>query len=91
MLVKPNFEKPMDSAKDVLDRGITILWFPYYEYYKDMQLQQNDSMILKKLAEKVYIAKVSNNQTKLKLWQGRNDFFREIGWGLDWLSWVELV
>ena len=61
MLVKPNFEKPMDSAEDVLDRGVTILWFPFYEYYKDMQLEQNDSMILKKLAEKVYVSKVSNN------------------------------
>ena len=60
MLVKPNFEKPMDSAEDVLERGVTILWYPYFEYYKENELKQNDSMIIKKLAEKVYVSKVSN-------------------------------
>ena len=61
MLVKPNFEKPMDSAKDVLDRGITILWFPEYEWYKEDAIKQNESLIKKKLAEQVYVSKVSNN------------------------------
>ena len=60
MLVKPNYEKPVDSAEDVVDRGMTILWGPYYEYYKIMQFEQNDSMILKELAELVYVSKVSN-------------------------------
>lgn len=60
MLVKPNYEKPIDSAEDVLDRGMTILWFPYYEWYKEVALQQNDSIITKKLAEKIYVSKVSN-------------------------------
>ena len=66
ILVKPNFEKTMDSAEDVLDRGVSILWFPYYEYYKDLQLEQNDSMILKKLAERVYVAKVREGFKKKK-------------------------
>ena len=66
MLMKPNFEKTMDSAEDVLDRGVSILWFPYYEYYKDLQLEQNYSMILKKLAERVYVAKVREGFKKKK-------------------------
>ena len=66
MLVKPNFEKPMDSAEDVLDRGVSILWFPYYDYYKDLQLEQNDSIILKTLAERVYVAKVREGFKKKK-------------------------
>ena len=60
ILLKPNYEKPMDTAEDVLDRGVTVLWYPYYDYYKEMALKQNESMIVKKLAEKVYVSKVSN-------------------------------
>ena len=60
ILLKPNYEKPMDTAEDVLDRGVTVLWYPYYDYYKEMALQQNESIIVKKLAAKVYVSKVSN-------------------------------
>ena len=59
MLVKSNYEKPMDSAVDVLERGVDILWFPGYKRDKDMALNQNESIIIKKLAEKVYVAEVS--------------------------------
>ena len=59
ILVKPNYEKPMDTAIDVLDRGVTILWFPYYEWYKEMQLAQNSSKVFRDLAENVYVSKVS--------------------------------
>ena len=60
MLVKPNFEKPMDSAVDILEKGLTVIWLPYFEWDKEMALNQNDSMILRKLAEKVYVPSVSN-------------------------------
>ena len=60
ILVKPNYEKPMDTALDVLDRGVTILWYPYYDYYKEMQFAQNESKVLRDLAEKVHVARVRN-------------------------------
>ena len=58
ILVKPSYEKPMDTALDVLDRGVTILWYPYYDWYKEMQLTQNESKVLRDLAENVYVARV---------------------------------
>ena len=59
ILVKPNYEKPMDTALDVLDRGMTILWYPYFDWYKEMQFAQNSSKVFRDLAEKVYVSKVS--------------------------------
>ena len=31
MLLKPNYEKPIDSAEDVLERGLTVIYGPYAE------------------------------------------------------------
>ena len=28
MLMKPTYEKPVDTAQDILDRGLTIVWPP---------------------------------------------------------------
>ena len=28
MLMKPIYEKPVDTAQDILDRGLTIVWPP---------------------------------------------------------------
>ena len=28
MLLKPNYEKPVDTAEDIIDRGLAILSFP---------------------------------------------------------------
>ena len=58
LLVKPNYEKPVDTAEDVLDRGLTVLWFPGYELYKEMAVMQNLSKVTSDLAEKTYVAKV---------------------------------
>ena len=30
MLLKPNYEKFVDSAQDILDRGLTVVSLPYY-------------------------------------------------------------
>ena len=60
MLVKVNYEKPVDTARDVLDRGITIIWYPGYEYYKDMMINQNLSKVSSDLAKNTYVSKVSH-------------------------------
>ena len=59
MLVKPNYEKPVDSAQDVIDRGIIILWQPGYDFYKQMMIEQNMSKVTRDLAELTYCTKVS--------------------------------
>ena len=59
ILVKPNYEKPVDTAKDVLDRGLTVVWYPYYEEWREMLLNQNLSKTSKDLAEITYVSKVS--------------------------------
>ena len=28
ILVKPNYEKAIDTAQDVMDRGLTVIWYP---------------------------------------------------------------
>ena len=64
MLVKPNYEKPVDSPEDVRDRGLNVIWFPYYEYYKEMAIEQNVSVIERVLALKTIVAKVSIQKVK---------------------------
>ena len=59
MLVKPNYEKPVDTAQDILERGLTILWPPGYEYYKEILIEQNNSQVFRDLAERVSVSKVS--------------------------------
>ena len=58
MLLKPNYEKPVDTAEDVLDRGLTVIWFPGYELYREMAITQNLSKVTRDLAERTYVAKV---------------------------------
>ena len=58
MLVKPNYEKPVDTAQDILERGLTILWPPGLEYYKEM-LKTDKSQVFRDLAERVSVSKVS--------------------------------
>ena len=62
ILVKPNFEQPIDTAEDVLDKdsGLTsIVWYPGYEYYKEMAIKQNVSAVFRDLAKMAYCSKVS--------------------------------
>ena len=60
MLVKQNYEKPVDSAQDVLDRGFTIIWFPYYDYFLEEMIKQNISKVSRDLALMTYSSKVSS-------------------------------
>ena len=57
MLIKPIYEKPIDTAQDVLDRGLTVIWPPGldsdHEYWKN-----SPSKIRRQFAERIIVAKV---------------------------------
>ena len=58
MLVKPSYEKPVDTAQDVVDRGLRVIWGPGFELYKEKSMIQNLSKVTRDLAEMTYVAKV---------------------------------
>ena len=57
ILLKPNYEKPIDSAQDVIDSGLNLVWGPGQESYLDMY-KNSPSIIARKLAERTVVAKV---------------------------------
>ena len=57
ILLKPNYEKPIDSAQDVLDRGLTVIWPPGSESYVE-EYKNSPSEIRRELMEWTVIAKV---------------------------------
>ena len=57
ILVKPNYEKPIDTAQDVLDRGIEVIYPPGSESIVEM-LKNSPSSITRQLAERTDVAKV---------------------------------
>ena len=61
ILLKPNYEKPVDSPEDIIDRGLTVIWPPGWEDYKDMLMNDTgygSREINTKLAENTEVAKV---------------------------------
>ena len=57
MLVKPAYEKPVDTAQDVLERGLAVIWSPGIESMKE-ELEKSPFKITRELAERAYVAKV---------------------------------
>ena len=57
MLLKPNYEKPVDTADDVLERGLTILSYPGAESLREGRLNSHSS-VTRKMAEVTYVPKV---------------------------------
>ena len=57
ILLKPNFEKPIDSIEDILDRGLKLLLYPYSEAIVD-EMENSVSDLTRRLAERTYVAKV---------------------------------
>ena len=57
--MKKNYEKPVNTAEDVLDRGFTVIWYPGYEYYKEILIEQNISKVNRDLAQMTYVSRVS--------------------------------
>ena len=57
MLMKPIYEKPVDTAQDVVDRGLSII-FPF-GFESELERQKNSpSVVNRALAELIVIAKV---------------------------------
>ena len=57
ILLKPNYEKPVDSAHDVLDRGLKIIYEQGTESVQSMLLN-SPSNITRKLAEATVVPEV---------------------------------
>ena len=57
VLIKPVYEKPIDSAEDIIERGIKIIDVPGRETMIEM-LKKAPFPLTRALAENTYIAKV---------------------------------
>ena len=59
ILLKKNYEDPVDSAQDVLDKNLTVIWVPDIgsESLVD-RLKKSPNNITRTLAEKTVVAKV---------------------------------
>ena len=59
VLVKPVYEKPIDNAEDIIERGITIIDQPGRESMVQM-LKRSPYPLTRALAENTYVTKVVN-------------------------------
>ena len=57
MLMKPVYEKPIDTAEDVLVRNLTVLEMPGTEALVEIFKNSTDNTT-RELAERTYVAKV---------------------------------
>ena len=57
MLVKPVYEKPIDTAEDIIERGISILSYPGSEALVEI-MKKSPITLTRKLAENTYVPKV---------------------------------
>ena len=64
MLLMPQYEAPVDSAQDVLDRGMTLFVTYSGEYYKQFLLQSSNPAY-QKLGENVVIPKDYDQYLKM--------------------------
>ena len=59
ILLKPNYEKAIDTAQDVLDRGLSLIAIPERESLVEL-LRNSPYKITRELAERTIVAKVIN-------------------------------
>ena len=57
ILLKPNYEKPVDTAQDILDRGLTIIKAPFRKSALDAD-KISRLKITRDLAERTIIPEV---------------------------------
>ena len=57
ILLKPSYEKPIDSAQDVLDRNLTVVFVPWKESIVEI-MKNSPFYITRTLAERTIVAKV---------------------------------
>ena len=64
MLMKPNYEKPVDTAQDILDKNLRILIGPGYS--ARLEMEKNSLFnITRALAERTFLSKVIINKVDL--------------------------
>ena len=56
-LIKPDYEKPVDTAQDILDRDLKILYRPFTSTFVDI-MKKSDSAVTRELAERIIVPKV---------------------------------
>ena len=66
MLLKPVYEKPIDTAEDIVERGIKIIDIPGRESMVEM-LKRSPSQLTRALAENTYVTKVVSNKCHFNL------------------------
>ena len=57
VLIKPVYEKPIDTAEDIIERGMKIIDFPGREPMVEM-LKKSPFPLTRALAELMYVPKV---------------------------------
>ena len=55
LLLKQNYEKPVDTPQDILDKGLEVLWPPGYDV---ISLERSPTSTMRALAERVFVPKV---------------------------------
>ena len=59
MLMKPNYEKPVDSADDIINRGLAVIYAPGFESTRmEILNDPTASDTAKTLAERTIVPKV---------------------------------
>ena len=56
-LLKPNYEKPVDTAEDVLDRGLSVISIPGAESIVE-RMKKSPFPLTRRLAERTDVSKV---------------------------------
>ena len=56
-LLKANYEKPVDTAQDILDRGLTVIYSPGAEAMVN-RMKKSASAVTRALAERTIVTKV---------------------------------
>ena len=57
ILLKPNYEKAIDSAEDILARGLSVIYPPGYKSTVEI-MKNSPSKITRQLAERTIVPKV---------------------------------
>ena len=58
ILLKPSYEKPIDTAEDVVDKNLTVIYNPGTESLVEM-LKNSPSNITRELARRAIVTKVN--------------------------------
>ena len=57
MLMKPTYEKPVDTAEDIIDRGVKIIYIPGTESLVEIE-KNSPYYITRTIAERTIVPKV---------------------------------